>query len=110
MSVATSKALRFCFLKCRANLAEAVVFPVPCKPAIRTIVGGWSAFTKGALVSPITCTSSSWTILINCWSGLTPVNTFAPFALMLTSAIKSLTTCKFTSASNRARRTSRRAS
>lgn len=58
-----------------ANLAEAVVFPVPCRPAMRITVGlPSSLFARGACWDPINCTSSSFMIFTNCCSGVTPAH------------------------------------
>ena len=59
MSVATNKQLRSCLRKCKANLAVAVVLPVPCKPAIKTTVVLPVTSARGTFSSPITCTNSS---------------------------------------------------
>ena len=101
-SAATNSALRPCSLRCSPSLAVAVVLPAPCRPAISTTVGSASAWAKGALAPPITSTSSLCTSWMNCWSGVMPRTTSAPRALLRTSATKSCTTCRLTSASSRA--------
>lgn len=56
-----------------ANLAAAVVFPVPCKPASRMTVGLPSSLrANGACFDPITSTNSSFITFTNCCSGVTP--------------------------------------
>ena len=40
-SVPTIRQERSCLRRYKANLAVAVVLPVPCKPAIRITVGGF---------------------------------------------------------------------
>ena len=104
-SAATSNALRPCSFRCSPNFAVAVVLPAPCRPAIKTTVGFVAACARGALAPPITSTNSLCTNLMNCWSGLIPRTTSAPRALLRTSATKSCTTCRLTSASISARLT-----
>lgn len=59
---------------------------------------------------PSNATNSALTILMTCWSGERLARTSCPKAWLLIRSTKSLTTRKLTSASRRARRTSRRAS
>src|SRR6266511_2297898 len=93
----------------RASLAAVLVLPEPCSPASSTTVGGRGANASGSLRSPRVAISSSWTILMTCCAGVRLRVTSSPTARSRTRLTKSLTTRKLTSASSRARRTSRRA-
>ena len=94
-----------------ASLAEVVVLPEPCRPAIRITAGGAVAKFRGWASSPPSMsTRPSWTILTTCSEGFTARSTASPVALSRALAMKSFTTGRATSASSRARRTSRRAS
>ena len=64
---------------------------------------GWAS-------EPSMATSSSCTILTTIWPGVTDLTTFWPTALAFTLSVNSRTTSSATSASSRARRTSRMAS
>jgi hypothetical protein len=90
----------------RASLPDEVVLPEPCNPpsGCRTDFGAkWSA----ALLAPSSSTSSSWMIFTTCSPGLMLWMTCWPMALSFTFSMKSRATLKFTSASSRAKRTSR---
>ncbi len=94
-----------------ASLAEVVVLPEPCRPAIRITAGGATLrFRPSGSSPPSMSTRPSWTILTTCSDGLTARITVSPAASSRALAMKSLTTGRATSASSRARRTSRRAS
>src|SRR4051812_41862836 len=92
-------------LRWRASLPQAVVLPEPWRPAIRITVGPGLANAKSRPDPPISCVSSSETILTTCWPGLSDPSTSAPSARSLTAAVNCLTTLKLTSASSSARRT-----
>ena len=92
-----------------ASLPAVVVFPEPCRPAIKMTAGGLTATFSGAASPPSTSTRTSLTILITCWSGRTAFRTSTPTACSRTRDIKVLTTGRATSASSRASRTSRNA-
>ena len=87
----------------------AVVLPEPCRPAIRITVGPLGAKTRSRPAPPINSVSSSLTALTTVWPGLSASETSSPASRSFSDAVKSLTTLKLTSASSRARRTSRRA-
>src|SRR5262245_7635816 len=74
------------------------------------IVGGWVAMASRCPDPPSSSTSSSRTTFTTCWPGVSDLRTSWPMALSRTRSTKPLTTLKLTSASRRARRTSRRAS
>ena len=106
----TSHATRSGFLCCLvlsilASLPLNVVLPEPCKPDISTIEGLPSRLSPTAS-PPISCASSSCTILTMSCPGLTAVRTFMPRAFFLTVSVNDLATLKLTSASSSARRTS----
>mmetsp|Transcript_8414 Transcript_8414/g.26949 ORF Transcript_8414/g.26949 Transcript_8414/m.26949 type:complete len:293 (+) Transcript_8414:2872-3750(+) len=108
-SVATNKHVLFCFFKLSANFPHAVVFPTPCKPAIKITVGPFPSSRKlipSAPTPPIKVHNSSATNFTNSWLGSTPFVTFTPGALSSTFLINLLTTGKLTSASNKALLTS----
>ncbi|MNR20703.1 hypothetical protein D3C85_1375590 [compost metagenome] len=92
------------------SLPTVVVLPAPCRPAISTIAGGTAARFSASFLSPISRTSSSLTMPISAWPGVRLPITSWPSARSLTCAMKVLTTGSATSASNKASRTSRRAS
>ena len=52
------------------ELAAAVVFPEPWRPASITTVGGFELIVSLPVVPPRVSTSSSWTILMTCCAGL----------------------------------------
>src|SRR6266542_4483413 len=108
-SAATSAGALPSFLSISASLAAAVVLPEPCRPASRITVGGRPAKASRESPPPITAVSSSWTIFTTCCPGVRLFSTSSPTARSRTRPTKSLTTRKLTSASSRARRTSRRA-
>ncbi len=107
-SAATSSGLRPWLLSSSASLPALVVFPEPWRPTMRIVSGG-DDFFNGTVSPPRVVTSSSWTILITCWPGVSDLETPSPRARSLTRARKSLTTLTFTSASSSATRTSRKA-
>ena len=92
-----------------ANLPAVVVLPEPCKPAIKMTAGGATSTIKGLASPPSMSTRPSLTILITCWSGRTDFRTAAPTAFSRMLSIKVFTTGSATSASSKARRTSRKA-
>ncbi len=69
--------------------------------------GGFPESTSSFVSPPITSTSSSWIILTICCPGVTDVRTSFPIAFSFTAFTKSRVTLKLTSASRKARRTSR---
>ena len=73
-------------------------------------VGGVVARSNGACSSPSSLISSSLTILITCCPGVRLPSTSAPSERALTALTNSFTTARLTSASIKARRTSRIAS
>src|SRR5262245_39335109 len=73
-------------------------------------VGGWGAIASRCPEPPSNSTSSSRTTLTTCCPGVRDLRTSWPTAFSRTRSTKPLTTLKLTSASRRARRTSRRAS
>ncbi len=83
--------------------------PDPCSPTTIITVGGLDDRLSLLSEPPIKAVISSWTILTICCPGVRLLNTSWPTARSLTRFTKSLTTLKFTSASNRARRISRMA-
>mmetsp|Transcript_10166 Transcript_10166/g.17710 ORF Transcript_10166/g.17710 Transcript_10166/m.17710 type:complete len:237 (-) Transcript_10166:137-847(-) len=108
-SVATMSTLFFCFMRYSANFPQAVVFPTPCRPAIRMTCG--KPCSKSLLpLLPINSVNSSLTVLMNWTSGVTPGMTSRPSAFSSSFFTKRRTTGKLTSASNRARRISFRGS
>ena len=107
-SQAMSTGLRPSFFKCSASLAQVVVLPAPLRPTTRMRACGPSS--SGAASPPRSAVSSSWKILTICCPGVTLRRTSSPRDFSLTRAMKSLATLKCTSASSRARRTSRSAS
>ena len=92
-----------------ASLATEVVLPAPCRPAISTTAGE-PLSVSASLACPMIASSSCWTILTNCCPGERLLETSWPTARSRTRSTKSLTTGKATSASSKARRTSRRVS
>jgi hypothetical protein len=93
-----------------AILAVVVVLPPPCRPTIRTGAGGLSILSAPGSSSPVsTWTSSSWTILMTCWPGVTDFVTAAPVAFFSTALMNWRATGSETSASSSATRTSRMA-
>ena len=79
------RARRPCPARCRqrASLAQAVVLPEPCRPAIRITVGPAEAKARSRPAPPISAVSSSLTILTTCWPGLRLSSTSAPEAALL---------------------------
>ncbi len=108
MSAATSNTRSPCPRNRRASFAAIVVLPEPCRPASR-ITRGAGPCRSSLPGSPRVAISSSWTILMTCWAGLSDFDTSAPMARSRTRSRKLLTTEKCTSASRSARRTSFRA-
>ena len=109
-SALANKTFFFCSLSSFASLADVVVLPEPCKPAMRIMAGGTAAKSKPTLPRPISSVSSSLTTSITAWPGVRLCSTSRPLARAFTFAIKSFTTGRATSASSRAIRTSRIAS
>ncbi len=101
-SHATSKGLFPCFLRRFASFPEVVVLPDPCSPTIIYVVGGLLAKVTFAGILPSNSINSSWTILMTCCPGVRLSRTSCPTARSDIFVIKSLTTLKFTSASNNA--------
>src|SRR4051794_19069690 len=73
------------------------------------VVGGRGEKARRESEEPRSSVSSSWTILTTCWPGVRLFRTSSPSARSRTCATNCLTTPKLTSASSRARRTSRMA-
>ena len=86
-----------------------MVFPTPCRPTIIIDTGGVACKSILVLSGPKTSTNSSKTIFIIICPGVTLFNTSPPTDCSLTTETNSLTTCKETSASNKATRISLRA-
>src|SRR5699024_2120346 len=108
MSQATSNGERlYCLRSKFANLPVVVVLPAPCRPTIIITVGERSATAILLCSPPIKFVNSSLTTLITCCPGVKLSITSCPTARSLIRLIKSLTTLKLTSASSKARRTSR---
>ena len=59
-------------------MAQAVVLPEPCRPAIRITVGPLEAIASSRPVPPISSASSSLTIFTTCWPGSRLSSTSAP--------------------------------
>ena len=108
-SAETSATFFFSLMSLRASLALDVVFPEPCRPAMRMTAGGWVARLSALFSSPMMRTSSFLTVLIKAWSGESLRLTSWPMAAFLMVSMTSLTTGRATSASISAMRTSRRA-
>src|SRR5512146_2102361 len=108
-SAATSAGLRPSFSSSSASFAAAVVLPDPWSPARRIVVGGRGEKARRESEEPRSSVSSSWTIFTTSWPGVRLFRTVSPSARSRTWATNSLTTPKLTSASSRARRTSRMA-
>ena len=64
----------------RASLAALVVLPEPCRPAIRTTVGGRPAKVIFSVSPPRMRVSSALTILTTCWLGSSACDRVAPIA------------------------------
>src|SRR5678815_3514764 len=94
----------------RASFAAVVVLPEPCSPTIITIVGGTELSFSPSRCSPNMLASSSCTILTSCCAGETVRNDDTPTDFFSTRSRNSRVSWKFTSASRRTRRTSRRPS
>ena len=92
-----------------AILAVVVVLPEPCRPTIIIATGAGALRSTPAASAPSISTSASLTILTTIWPGVTDLTTSWPTACSLTLSMKSRTTSSATSASIRARRTSRMA-
>ena len=84
MSAATSSGVLFCDFSQSASLAASVVLPEPCRPASMITVGGTLANRSRLASPPRIATSSSLTILMTCWAGLSASETSAPLARSLT--------------------------
>lgn len=91
----------------RPSLPARVVLPAPCRPASMITVGGCLANLSRRVSPPRMPTSSSLTILMTCWAGLSACDTSAPRARSLTCLMKARTTGSATSASSSAIRISR---
>ena len=89
------------------SLPARVVLPEPCRPASMMTVGAFLANRSRRVSPPRIATSSSLTILMTCWAGLSAPLTSAPRARSLTAAMNSRTTGSATSASSSATRISR---
>src|SRR5438128_874355 len=94
----------------RASFAVVVVFPDPLRPTSITTTGVGPPRSSAAGFSPSRRTSSRCTSFTKCCSGVRLRSTSAPSASRFTASTKSRTTFRLTSASRRARRTSRSAS
>src|SRR4051812_36360145 len=108
-SAATSAGFLSSLLSRSASLPAAVVLPEPCRPARRMVVGGRGEKARRESEEPRSSVSSSCTIFTTCCPGVRLFRTSSPSARSRTCATNSLTTPKLTSASSRARRTSRMA-
>ena len=84
-----------------------VVLPAPCNPTIIITVGIFGDLINSAVSEPNIFVNSSSTIFTTCCAGDKLSKTSAPTARSRTFLVNSFTTCKFTSASNKARRISR---
>ena len=69
-SAATSSGVLPCSRSQRASLAASVVLPEPCRPASMITVGGVLANRSRRVSPPRIAISSSLTILMTCWAGL----------------------------------------
>src|SRR5574343_82949 len=90
-----------------ASLAVVVVLPAPCKPAINTTAGGWAARFRSLVPCPMVAASSRLMMPTRAWPGVNEPTTSWPRVRSFTRAVKSRTTGRATSASNKAMRTSR---
>ena len=90
-----------------ASLPASVVLPEPCRPASMITVGGCFANCSRRASPPSVAISSSCTILMTCWAGLSACDTSAPRARSFSRAMNALTTGSATSASSSASRISR---
>ena len=106
-SAATSSGVCPSASSCLASFPANVVFPDPWSPASMMTVGGFLANWSRRCSPPRIATSSSFTICTTCCAGFSALFTSSPSARSRTFAVKSLTTCRATSASRRARRISR---
>ena len=106
-SAATSIGLWPWSLSQSASLPASVVLPAPWRPASMITVGGFLAKRSRRVSPPRIVTSSSLTILMTCWAGLSAWLTSSPRARSLTASTNSLTTGSATSASSSASRISR---
>ena len=61
------------FLRRHANLAQAVVLPLPCKPTSMMMVGGFGEILSCAVSSPSRLESSSSTTFTTFWAGVSEV-------------------------------------
>ena len=106
-SAATSSGWCPWSLSQRASLPASVVLPEPCRPASMITVGRLLGERSRRASPPRTVISSSCTILMICWAGLSAWETSAPRARSLSRAMNALTTGSATSASSSASRISR---
>src|SRR3954471_25076316 len=106
-SAAMSSGTCRCSFSQLPSLPASVVLPAPCRPASITTVGGVFARWIGRASPPRMVTSSSLTILMTCWAGLSACDTSEPRARSLIAAMNSRTTGSATSASSSAMRISR---
>ena len=74
------------FLRYFASLAQVVVLPEPCRPAMRITVGGLPPKASFESPEPIRVVSSSLTIFTTCCAGVRLSMTSAPRARSLTCA------------------------
>ena len=94
----------------RPSLPVVVVLPDPWMPHIRYTDGLAGATIRPLPSPPSRSTRESLTILKKTWWGVRLLSTSSPMARSLTSAMNLRATSKFTSASSRVKRSSRRAS
>ena len=88
-------------------MAAVVVLPAPCRPTSMIATGAGALRSIACVSPPSVSTSASWTILTTIWPGVTDLTTAAPTALVRVRSMNERTTSSATSASSRARRTSR---
>jgi len=105
-SAPTINGCRPWLLNQRASLAELVVLPEPCRPAIKMTVGGREAYEILRVSPPNMAVSSAFTILITCWLGSSASLSRAPMACSRMRATTLRTTPTLTSASSSAVRIS----
>ncbi len=75
-----------------ASLPQAVVLPEPWSPTIMMIVGGRGEKVSLVEADPMMAVSSSFTILMNCCTGVRLSSTSEPKARSLTLSTNCLTT------------------
>src|SRR5579863_3595029 len=74
-SAATISGVLPCAFSQRASFAASVVLPEPCRPASMITVGGFLANRSLRASPPRIATSSSLTILMTCWTGVSAAET-----------------------------------